>query len=90
MGLQLNDTTKYKDGVRMTLEETGLTEQEVMNVRDRSLEEAYADHDIGMVHLKARLEAHGFALEDFGDDARYSDEIFYGDGLRGCCLVVCQ
>lgn len=64
----------------MTLEEVGLSEQQVMAVRDRSLEEAYEDHDIGMVHLRRRLEAHGFDIEDHGDDARHADEVLYGDG----------
>jgi len=64
----------------VTLEDTGLTEEQVMSVRDRSLEEAYADHDVGMVHLKARLQAHGFTVEDHGDDARHADEVYMGDG----------
>lgn len=64
----------------MTLEDTGMTEQEVMAVRDRPLVEAYETHDVGMVHLKTRLQAHGFDVEDYGDDARHADEVFYGDG----------
>jgi len=51
-----------------------------MSVRDRPLEESYETHDIGMVHLKARLQAHGFTVEDHGDDARHADEVLYGDG----------
>lgn len=64
----------------MTLQDTGLTEAQVMSVRDRPLSESYETHDIGMVHLKAQLEAHGFGVEDYGDDARHADEVFYGDG----------
>jgi len=33
-----------------------------------------------MVHLKARLQAHGFTVEDHGDDARHADEVYMGDG----------
>jgi hypothetical protein len=64
----------------MTLEETGLTEEQVMAVRDRPLEESYKTHDIGMVHLRQRLNAHGFTVEEHGDDARHADEVLYGDG----------
>jgi hypothetical protein len=64
----------------VTLEDTGLTEEQVMSVRDRSLEAAYADHDVGMVHLRRRLNAHGFDVEDHGDDARHADEVLYGQG----------
>ncbi len=64
----------------MTLEETGLTPEQVMSVRDRSLEEAYEVHDIGHDMLVKRLKAHNFEVEDHGDDARHADEVFYGDG----------
>jgi len=64
----------------VTLEETGLTEEQLMAVRDRPLAESYETHDIGMVHLKARLQAHGFTVEEHGDDARHADEVLYGDG----------
>jgi len=64
----------------MTLQESEMTEEEVMSVRDRSLVEAYEDHDVGMAYLKARLAAHGFVIEDHGDDARHADEVYFGDG----------
>lgn len=70
----------------MTLEDTGLTEDAVMNVRDRSLEEAYADHDIGTTFLFRRLRSHGFTPVAFGDDKRHADAVLYGDGpdVRVC------
>lgn len=64
----------------MTLEETDLTEEQLMQVRDRSLEEAYEVHDVGHDLLVSRLEAHGFHVVDHGDDARHADEVFMGDG----------
>jgi hypothetical protein len=64
----------------MTLEETNLTEEQLMSVRDRSLEEAYEPHDVGQNLLESRLEAHGFTVIHHGDDARHADDVFFGDG----------
>lgn len=64
----------------MTLEETNITEEELMEVRDRSLKEAYVPHDVAQDILVARLQAHGFTVVDHGDDARHADEVFFGDG----------
>lgn len=62
------------------MEKVGISEEQVMSVRDRPLEESYKDHDIGHDVVVARLEAHDFIVEDHGDDARHADEVFYGDG----------
>lgn len=64
----------------MTLEQTGLSVEQVMSVRDRPLEAAYETHDVGMAMLTARLQTHGLLYEDHGDDARHADEVLYGDG----------
>jgi hypothetical protein len=64
----------------MTLEHTGLSVEDVMEVRDRSLKEAYEVHDVGYEIIVARLTAHGFHVEDHGDDARHADEVYMGDG----------
>jgi len=64
----------------MTLEETNITEEQLKNVRDRSLEAAYEVHDLGHDIIVARMEAHGFEVEEHGDDARHADEVFYGQG----------
>jgi hypothetical protein len=64
----------------MALEEVGMTPEEVMQVRDRPLEDSYKIHDVGQDVLTARLEAHGYHVEDHGDDARYAEEVYYGDG----------
>jgi hypothetical protein len=68
------------EGGNMTLEETNLTVEQVQSVRDRSFKDAYEIHDIGYEIIVARLEAHGFHVEDHGDDARDVDEIYLGDG----------
>ena len=64
----------------MALEETGLTPEEVMSVRDRTLAESYRAHDIGQEILIAQLKSRGFYVEQHGDDARHADEVFYGSG----------
>lgn len=64
----------------MTLEKTDLTVEQVMAVRDRPLEESYKDHDVGQQILIKQLQAHGFTVEEHGDDARHADKVFYGDG----------
>jgi hypothetical protein len=64
----------------MTLEKSNQTVEEVQAVRDRSLKEAYAIHDIGYEIIVNQLNQHGFTVEDHGDDARDADEILYGDG----------
>jgi hypothetical protein len=70
----------------MALEHTGMAEASVMNVRDRPLAESYEIHDVGERYLTAQLEAHGFAVESFGDDARHAEQVVYGDGpdLKVC------
>jgi len=64
----------------MTLEETSLTVESLMEVRDRSLEEAYNVHDVGYEFLVRRLLQHDFVVVDHGDDARSADEVYMGDG----------
>lgn len=64
----------------MTLEESNLTEESLMEVRDRTLVEAYDVHDTAESYLVHRLERAGYHVEPFGDDARHADEVFYGDG----------
>lgn len=64
----------------MTLEQSNQTVEQVQAVRDRSLAEAYAVHDVGYEILVRRLSRHGFVVQDHGDDARHADEILYGDG----------
>jgi len=64
----------------MTLEQGNRSVAQVQAVRDRSLEEAYEVHDVGYEILVRRLQRHGFAIKDHGDDARHADEILYGDG----------
>lgn len=64
----------------MMVERTGLTEAQVQEVRDRSLEAAYEPHDLGQRVLEARLHAHGFTVEQHGTDARHIDEVILGDG----------
>jgi len=64
----------------MTLEESNLTEESLMEVRDRTLVEAYDVHDTAENYLVHRLERVGYHVEPFGDDARHADEVFYGDG----------
>lgn len=64
----------------MTLEESSLTVDGVMEARDRSLVEAYQVHDVGDEAVRAVLESHGLQVEQHGDDARHSDEIMFGDG----------
>jgi len=58
----------------------GMTEEELLRVRDRPHEESYEDHDVGYEIITSRLEAHGLTYEDHGDDNRHSDEVIYGDG----------
>lgn len=64
----------------MTLEKLDMTEEELMETRDRTLEEAYEVHDIGYDILVARLESHGFIVEDHGDDERDIDGVYLGEG----------
>lgn len=65
----------------MTLEKADdLTVEQLHEVRDRPLDEAYETHDIGHTYLTAKLKRHGFVVEDHGDDARHADEVFYGEG----------
>lgn len=64
----------------MTLDKANLTVEQLQQVRDRPLTESYAVHDVGQELLVARLEAHGFEVEQHGDDARHAEEVFYGDG----------
>jgi hypothetical protein len=64
----------------MTLEHTGLTEDDLDAVRDRSLVHNYDCHDIGEEYLVHRLERAGYHVEPLGDDARHADEVFFGDG----------
>lgn len=64
----------------MTTEKVGMTEEELLQVRDRPLEESYEDHDVGYEIITSRLKAHGLTYEDHGDDNRHSDEVIYGDG----------
>jgi len=62
----------------MTLEKANISTEELMEVRDQTLEEAYETHDIGQDLLVARLEAHGFEVVFHGDDARHADEVYFG------------
>src|SRR6056297_1597839 len=64
----------------MTLQETNLTVEGVNSVRDRPLTESYKVHDFGEAILKARLQNHGYTVEDHGDNARHVDRIVFGDG----------
>jgi len=64
----------------MTLEETSLSVEQVMEVRDRPLTEAYAVHDVGYEILVTQLKKAGYTVVDHGDDARHADEVFRGDG----------
>jgi len=66
--------------VTMTLEELDMTEEELMQVRDRSLEAAYETHDVGQEILESRLETHGFTVEQHGTDARHVDDVYLGEG----------
>lgn len=64
----------------MTLEKADLTAEQLMQVRDRSLEEAYEVHDIGMGIFTGRLQSHGLDYQEHGDDARHADQVFFADG----------
>jgi hypothetical protein len=64
----------------MTLKQTGMSVEQVMSVRDRSLEDSYELHDLGMERLEAKLEAHGLHVVEHGDDARHAETVLYGDG----------
>lgn len=64
----------------MTLEETNLSVEQLEEIRDRSLVDAYEVHDVGQEILEAKLEQLGFIVEPFGDDARHADEVLFGDG----------
>jgi len=65
----------------MTLQKAeGLTPESLAEVRDRSLEEAYEVHDVGIDILKTQLDAHGLLYKDHGDDARHADDVYLGEG----------
>lgn len=57
-----------------------MTAEQLMEVRDRPLEAAYRDHDVGEEVITARLQSHTFEVVEHGDDARHADEVFFGDG----------
>jgi|AKVG01.1.fsa_nt_gi hypothetical protein len=58
----------------------GMKKGDVEKVRDRSFLEAYEVHDVGQELLERRLEAHGFDVEQHGDDKRHADDVYYGEG----------
>lgn len=63
----------------MTTDDT-LDGQAVRGVRDRSLVAAYEPHDLAQDHLEAKLQSHGFTVEQHGTDDRHADEIKLGHG----------
>jgi len=62
------------------LEETTLTVEQLMQVRDRGLAEAYVPHDVGTEYITTKLETHGYHIQAHGDDARHADDVYMGDG----------
>lgn len=78
--MQTNTMECWRGVVSVALEKVGISEEELMSVRDQSLESAYQTHDIGQDLLEARLEAHGFTIEQHGTDNREADEVVYGFG----------
>jgi hypothetical protein len=61
-------------------EDVGMTEEELLNVRDRPLTESYEVHDVGYDFLVRRLTRHDLLVVDHGDDNRHVDDVIYGDG----------
>lgn len=65
----------------MTLERVGISEEQLMHVRERTLTENYQVHDTAQDYLEARLEQqYGWTTVQHGDDAREASEVFFGDG----------
>jgi hypothetical protein len=65
----------------MTLEPAdGLTEQSLMQVRDRTLAENYEAHDVAQEYFEKRCKELGITVVQHGDDARHADDVFFGDG----------
>ena len=64
----------------MTLEESNLTEESLMEVDDRTLVETNDAHNAAESILVHRLEGEGFHVERGAANARHADEVFYGDG----------
>jgi len=64
----------------VTSKSLDLSEEELREVRDRSLVAAYQPHDVAQDFLEDRLDFHGFIVEQHGTDDRYSDDVYLGHG----------
>lgn len=73
-------THDYRSDFTMTLRETDLDVESVMQVRDRSLEDAYEVHDEAQDMLEQRVEEGPYQTVQHGDEAPEAEEIYFGDG----------